>query len=198
MKDTKGYFNKLSSDLDSALQKNAAVAAKGRPSDAEDAANLLTATKSCFRYTALDYVHQISMLQSRKRHEVMDSILSAVQAHGDFFGKGQAMFEPTPAAAASASAARPKTTSAVGGGLGAFASELEVRIAGLRAESASLERRMEKRHTQVSQCEEQEGGGGTSSSSPGQLHQGYLFKRGQNAFKTWNRRWFYLQVFPIK
>ena len=22
--------------------------------------------------------------------------------------------------------------------------------------------------------------------------QGYLFKRGQNAFRTWNRRWFYL------
>jgi hypothetical protein len=22
--------------------------------------------------------------------------------------------------------------------------------------------------------------------------EGYLFKRGQNAFRTWNRRWFYL------
>ena len=23
--------------------------------------------------------------------------------------------------------------------------------------------------------------------------EGYLFKRGQNAFRTWNRRWFYLE-----
>ena len=34
MKETKGYFNKISNDLDSALSKNAAVS-KGRPGDLE-------------------------------------------------------------------------------------------------------------------------------------------------------------------
>ena len=48
MKETRGYFNKISNDLDSALSKNAAVS-KSRPSDLEDSSNLLTATRSCFR-----------------------------------------------------------------------------------------------------------------------------------------------------
>ncbi len=59
LKDTRGYFNKISTDLDSALQKNAAASPRGRPAEADDAANLLTATRSCFRYTALDYVYQV-------------------------------------------------------------------------------------------------------------------------------------------
>jgi Arf-GAP/coiled-coil/ANK repeat/PH domain-containing protein len=63
MKETKGYFNKISNDLDSALSKNAA-ASKSRPADIEDASNLLTATRSCFRYTGMDYVFQIAMLQA--------------------------------------------------------------------------------------------------------------------------------------
>ena len=52
MKETRGYFNKISNDLDSALTKNAAVS-KSRPSDLEDASNLLTATRSCFRSDSL-------------------------------------------------------------------------------------------------------------------------------------------------
>ena len=52
MKETRGYFNKISNDLDSALTKNAAVS-KSRPSDLEDASNLLTATRSCFRFVCL-------------------------------------------------------------------------------------------------------------------------------------------------
>ena len=52
MKETRGYFNKISNDLDSALTKNAAVS-KSRPSDLEDASNLLTATRSCFRFAVL-------------------------------------------------------------------------------------------------------------------------------------------------
>ena len=53
MKETKGYFNKISNDLDSAFNKNAAVS-KSRPSDLEDASNLLTIPRSCFRYTGMD------------------------------------------------------------------------------------------------------------------------------------------------
>ena len=58
MKDTRGYFNKISNDLDSALNKNAA-ASKSRPVEVEDATNFLTATQGCFRYTTLDYVYQV-------------------------------------------------------------------------------------------------------------------------------------------
>ena len=58
MKDTRGYFNKISNDLDGALNKNAA-ASKSRPTEVEDATNFLTATQGCFRYTTLDYVYQV-------------------------------------------------------------------------------------------------------------------------------------------
>ena len=81
MKDTKGYFNKISTDLDSALAKNSS-ASKSRPGDVEDASNLLTATQSCFRYTTLDYVYQISMLQSKKKHEVLEALLGCVKSYG--------------------------------------------------------------------------------------------------------------------
>jgi len=73
MRETKGYFNKISNDLDSALNKNSA-ASKGRTTDLEDTSNLLTATRSCFRYTGMDYVYQISMLQSQKRYIILDSL----------------------------------------------------------------------------------------------------------------------------
>ena len=59
MKDTRGYFNKISSDLDSSLNKNSAVS-KSKPNEIEECTNLLQATQSCFRYTALDYVYQVS------------------------------------------------------------------------------------------------------------------------------------------
>ena len=58
MRDTRGYFNKISSDLDSSLNKNSAVS-KSRPNEIEECTNLLRATQSCFRYTALDYVYQV-------------------------------------------------------------------------------------------------------------------------------------------
>ena len=58
MKDTRGYFNKISSDLDSSLNKNSAVS-KSKPNEIEECTNLLQATQSCFRYTALDYVYQV-------------------------------------------------------------------------------------------------------------------------------------------
>jgi len=51
-------FNKISTDLDSALSKNAAVN-RSKFVEVEDATNYLMATQSCFRYTALDYVYQV-------------------------------------------------------------------------------------------------------------------------------------------
>ena len=56
MKETRGYFNKLSRDLDDALHKNSAVSkSKSRPADMEDASNYLTATRSCFRWVHTSY-----------------------------------------------------------------------------------------------------------------------------------------------
>jgi Arf-GAP/coiled-coil/ANK repeat/PH domain-containing protein len=174
MRDTKGYFNKISGDLDSALAKNAA-ASKGKPGDVDDASNVLTATRSCFRYTTLDYVYQISMLQSKKGHEVLEALVKYFDAYGDLFLRGVGLFD--------------------GDEFRQQGESLKSNISEMKAGSKALEKNLEKRHGYVSQNEVevmeqrqrqqlQVGKGGTV--------EGYLFKRGQNAFRTWNRRWFYL------
>jgi len=169
MKETKGYFNKISNDLDSALSKNAAVS-KSRPSELEDASNLLTATRSCFRYTGMDYVYQISMLQARKRHVVLDVLANYMSAYRTFFHQGSDLFSD----------------------LDPFLKQLMVNVQGMQESSTVLEKHLEKRHTYVTQSDLAT----LSADIPGKSKpvriEGYLFKRGQNAFRTWNRRWFYL------
>ena len=58
MKETKRVYDRISDDLDSALTKNA-QAQKTKPSDIEEVNNVLTATRSAFGHTALDYVFQV-------------------------------------------------------------------------------------------------------------------------------------------
>lgn len=169
MKDTKGYFNKISNDLDSALQKNATVS-KSRPGDVEDAANLLTATQSCFRYTTMDYVFQITMLQAKKKHEVLKSLLAFLITYGEFFERGSSAFSDWQS-----------DKQSLGG-----------HIMDLQQVSSTLEKHLEKRHTHVSQGSHNEIEVPSAGRHDVKL-EGYLFKRGQNAFRIWNRRWFYLQ-----
>ena len=45
------------------------------------------------RYTALDYVYQISMLQSHKRHEVLEALLLSARAHAEMFRKGNELMQ---------------------------------------------------------------------------------------------------------
>jgi len=174
MRETKGYFNKISNDLDSALTKNAAVS-KSRPSDLEDASNLLTATRSCFRYTGMDYVYQISMLQQKKKHVVLDSLANFMSAYNTFFHQGSDLFSD----------------------IEPFLRQLQGNLQVMAESHLVLEKQLEKRHTYVTQAETLETGtgagevGGTGKGKPVKI-EGYLFKRGQNAFRTWNRRWFYL------
>jgi len=169
MKETKGYFNKISNDLDSALSKNAA-ASKSRPGELEDASNLLTATRSCFRYTGMDYVYQISMLQDRKRHVVLDSMASFMNAFNAYFHQGAEVFKD----------------------VDPFLKQLMNNIQAMRESSMLLEKQLEKRHTYVTQSEIASFNASGEGRNKGVKIEGYLFKRGQNAFRTWNRRWFYL------
>merc|ERR1719192_308721 len=173
MKETRGYFNKISNDLDSALTKNAAVS-KSRPSDLEDASNLLTATRSCFRYTGMDYVYQISMLQHKKKHLVLDSLSDYMTGFRTFFTQGSDLFSDSDP----------------------YLRQLKDNLAGMAKTTASLEKKLEKRHTYVTQAESLDSkqldlSVETGKGKPVRI-EGYLFKRGQNAFRTWNRRWFYL------
>jgi len=161
MKDTRGYFNKISSDLDSSLNKNSAVS-KSKPNEIEECTNLLQATQSCFRYTALDYVYQISILQSKKRTEVLESMLGLVKSYSNHFHEGQEYF----------------------GDLDVFTQQLSIEIDTMRTKTDTLDKQLEKRHKCVSDLDKEENT---------IRIEGYLFKRGKNAFRVWNRRWFYLE-----
>ena len=55
----------------------------------------------------------------------------------------------------------------------------------------SLEKNLEKRHTYVTQPDTLSLADTIQPGKPVKI-EGYLFKRGSSAFRTWNRRWFYL------
>lgn len=60
----------------------------------------------------------------------------------------------------------------------------------MRDETRDIEKDVENSHALVSIPEITSAIGTGDSKSP--KLEGYLFKRTSNAFKTWNRRWFYL------
>ncbi|KAL9695419.1 hypothetical protein quinque_014704 [Culex quinquefasciatus] len=196
VKDYKQIFTKVSENMDVAVYKNSQVN-KNRPVDIVEAENLLSATKSCFNHAALDYVNYITMLQNRKRHEILSTLLSYIQACSTYFHQGSDLCED----------------------FGEFFKTLDVEIGNMRGEYNLLDKQMQNRHTCVNELADNgekslaslssgggtpslisnaSGGGGEPSSSqqqpytnrPPNYMEGYLFKRTSNAFKTWNRRWF--------
>lgn len=72
-KDYKNTFVKASESYDTALTRNA-QANKNRPQEIMEAANMLSAASSNFRYTALDYVNVLTLLQSKKMPEILSTV----------------------------------------------------------------------------------------------------------------------------
>ncbi|XP_054768596.1 arf-GAP with coiled-coil, ANK repeat and PH domain-containing protein 2-like [Lytechinus pictus] len=87
VKEAKRLFYKISDDYDNALHKNAQTV-RTKPLEAEETLNVLTATRSAFGHTALDYVFQINIVQSKERHEVLNTLLSFMHAQFTFFHQG--------------------------------------------------------------------------------------------------------------
>uniref|UniRef100_A0A8C3HSV1 Arf-GAP with coiled-coil, ANK repeat and PH domain-containing protein n=1 Tax=Chrysemys picta bellii TaxID=8478 RepID=A0A8C3HSV1_CHRPI len=59
-KESKKQFEKVSEEKENALAKNAQVQ-RNKQHEVEEATNILTATRKCFRHIALDYVLQVSV-----------------------------------------------------------------------------------------------------------------------------------------
>ncbi|XP_059049173.1 arf-GAP with coiled-coil, ANK repeat and PH domain-containing protein 2 [Achroia grisella] len=183
VKESKHHFDKISNDLDIALTRNSQVS-RHKSADVEEIMNLLVATRSCFRHTALDHVHKITMLQVRKRHEILATFLSYLQACCTYYHQGADLSED----------------------LEPFLRTTAEEVSTMRNDTKTLDKEMENRHTIVnskdtvlpscktSQQENDTKDGllGTPCLKNMPRMQGYLFKRTSNAFKTWNRRWFYL------
>ncbi|XP_078063790.1 arf-GAP with coiled-coil, ANK repeat and PH domain-containing protein 2-like isoform X2 [Mustelus asterias] len=172
-KDAKKQFDKVSEEKENALVKNAQVQ-RNKQHEIEEATNILTATRKCFRHIALDYVLQINVLQSKRRSEILKSMLSFMYAHLTFFHQGYDLFME----------------------LEPYMKELGAQLDQLVVDAAKEKRDMEQKHSTIQQKD-------FSSDDPkiefnidaanGIVMEGYLYKRASNAFKTWNRRWFSIQ-----
>ncbi|KPP74691.1 arf-GAP with coiled-coil, ANK repeat and PH domain-containing protein 2-like, partial [Scleropages formosus] len=90
-REAKKQFDKVSEEKEVALAKNA-QAARNKQHEVEEATNILTATRKCFRHVVLDYVLQINVLQSKRRSEILKSMLSFMYAHLTFFHQGYDLF----------------------------------------------------------------------------------------------------------
>lgn len=92
VKDYRNLFQKVSENLDSALVKNAQVN-KNKPSDVLEAENFLAATRSCFQHTTLDYVNSVTMMQAKKKPDILSTLLSYVQACSTYYHQGSDLCE---------------------------------------------------------------------------------------------------------
>ncbi|XP_064418360.1 arf-GAP with coiled-coil, ANK repeat and PH domain-containing protein 2 [Latimeria chalumnae] len=172
-KDAKKQFDKVSEEKENALVKNA-QAPRNKLHEAEEATNILTATRKCFRHIALDYVLQINVLQSKRRSEVLKSMLSYMYSHLTFFHQGYDLFSE----------------------LEPYMKELGGQLDQLVVDAAKEKRDMEQKHSTIQQKDFSSDESKLEynvDAANGIFMEGYLFKRASNAFKTWNRRWFSIQ-----
>ncbi|XP_078246410.1 arf-GAP with coiled-coil, ANK repeat and PH domain-containing protein 2 isoform X1 [Pogona vitticeps] len=172
-KDAKKQFEKVSEEKENALAKNAQVP-RNKQHEIEEAANILTATRKCFRHIALDYVLQINVLQSKRRSEILKSMLSFMYAHLAFFHQGYDLFSE----------------------LGPYMKDLGAQLDRLAADAAREKKEMEQKHSTIQQKDLSSDDTKLEyhmDAANGMVMEGYLFKRASNAFKTWNRRWFSIQ-----
>ncbi|XP_064408927.1 arf-GAP with coiled-coil, ANK repeat and PH domain-containing protein 1 [Latimeria chalumnae] len=172
-KETKKEFDKSSENFESALHRNA-QAPRNKQHEADEASSALLTAQKVFRSEALDYVLQINVIQSKKKTDTLQSVLSLMDSQTVFYHQG---FEALKA-------------------LEKYRKELADKLHQLVLNSAREKRDMEQKHTAIKQkdisfddlmfeC--------NKDAPNGIVMEGYLYKRASNAFKTWSRRWFSIQ-----
>ncbi|XP_058616925.1 arf-GAP with coiled-coil, ANK repeat and PH domain-containing protein 2-like isoform X1 [Onychostoma macrolepis] len=172
-KEAKKQFDKVSEEKEAALSKNA-QAPRNKQHEVEEATNILNATRKCFRHIVLDYVLQINVLQSKRRSEILKSMLSFMYAHLTFFHQGYDLFSE----------------------LQPLMKQLTGQLDQLVIDSAKERKDMEMKHSTIQQKDFSNDDTKLEynvDAESGIVMEGYLFKRASNAFKTWNRRWFSIQ-----
>uniref|UniRef100_A0A8C2HE32 Arf-GAP with coiled-coil, ANK repeat and PH domain-containing protein n=1 Tax=Cyprinus carpio TaxID=7962 RepID=A0A8C2HE32_CYPCA len=186
-KETKKQFDKVREDMEIAQVKNA-QAPRNKPHEVEEATCTLITTRKCFRHLALDYVLQINVLQAKKKFEILDSMLSFMQAQYSLFQQGFNLLDE----------------------IDPYMKKLAAELDQLVIDSAMEKREMEHKHATIQQAAlflawqdfayDDSKVEFNVDAPNGVVMEGYLFKRASNAFKTWNslfssltRRWFSIQ-----
>uniref|UniRef100_A0A8C6LXX9 Arf-GAP with coiled-coil, ANK repeat and PH domain-containing protein n=1 Tax=Nothobranchius furzeri TaxID=105023 RepID=A0A8C6LXX9_NOTFU len=172
-KETKKHFDRVREDMEIAQVKNA-QAPRNKPHEVEEATSALIITRKCFRHLALDYVLQINVLQAKKKFEILDAMLSFMQAQYSLFQQGYNLLDE----------------------LDPYMKKLASELDQLVIDSAMEKREMEHKHATIQQRDFSYDDSKVEfivDAPNGVVMEGYLFKRASNAFKTWNRRWFSIQ-----
>lgn len=172
-KEAKKQFDKVSEEKEAALSKNA-QAPRNKQHEVDEATNILNATRKCFRHIVLDYVLQINVLQSKRRSEILKSMLSFMYAHLTFFHQGYDLFSE----------------------LQPLMKHLTLQLDQLMVDAAKERKDMEVKHSTIQKKDFSNDDTKLEynvDAENGIVMEGYLFKRASNAFKTWNRRWFSIQ-----
>uniref|UniRef100_A0A096LV58 Arf-GAP with coiled-coil, ANK repeat and PH domain-containing protein n=1 Tax=Poecilia formosa TaxID=48698 RepID=A0A096LV58_POEFO len=172
-KETKKHFDRVREDMEIAQVKNA-QAPRNKPHEVEEATSALSITRKCFRHLALDYVLQINVLQAKKKFEILDAMLSFMNAQFSLFQQGYNLLDE----------------------LDPYMKKLAAELDQLVIHSAMEKREMEHKHATIQQRDFSYDDSKVEfnvDAPSGVVMEGYLFKRASNAFKTWNRRWFSIQ-----
>uniref|UniRef100_A0A3Q2SST6 Arf-GAP with coiled-coil, ANK repeat and PH domain-containing protein n=1 Tax=Fundulus heteroclitus TaxID=8078 RepID=A0A3Q2SST6_FUNHE len=172
-KETKKHFDRVREDMEIAQVKNA-QAPRNKPHEVEEATSALSITRKCFRHLALDYVLQINVLQAKKKFEILDAMLSFMNAQYSLFQQGYNLLDE----------------------LDPYMKKLATELDQLVIDSAMEKREMEHKHATIQQRDFSYDDSKVEfnvDAPNGVVMEGYLFKRASNAFKTWNRRWFSIQ-----
>lgn len=73
----RSYLEKLQQEYENSLQRNSAIP-KGKNVEAEEALNALSAARINYRSAAVEMVYSITILQQRKRFEILDNVWVAL------------------------------------------------------------------------------------------------------------------------
>ncbi|XP_069501713.1 arf-GAP with coiled-coil, ANK repeat and PH domain-containing protein 1 isoform X2 [Ambystoma mexicanum] len=172
-KDTRKDFDKSSETLEGALQHNAEVPRK-KQHEVDEASGTLQSARKAFRDKALDYVLEINSIQSKKKFEIMQFMLSFMEAQFCYFQQGHRVLQE----------------------LEKYRTDLAAQLHQMVLETAREKRDMEQRHIVIKQKDLSHDDAMMefkADAPSGIVMEGYLFKRASNAFKTWSRRWFSIQ-----
>ncbi|KAL5491229.1 hypothetical protein EMCRGX_G016476 [Ephydatia muelleri] len=175
VKETKKTFDRISDDLNTAINRSAHTP-KTKPQEAEEASVILANMETQFSHHAIDYGYQVNTIHCEKGHEVVHNLLTFMRAQSSFFSQGYDLFKV----------------------YDPFISELTNTAEALKKESCVEMDKMSKRHSLVVTQHLQDGSPDEpllpmdNPAAPIEIS-GYLFKKGSSGFKSWSRRYFVLK-----
>lgn len=172
-KDTRKEFERCSETLDNALNRNA-QAPRGKQHEVEEASNALLNARKAFRSGALDYVLEINVIESKKKTDILNAVLSLMETQAQFFQQSHQSLKD----------------------LDSYRKKLSDEHTQLVLNAAREKRDMEQRHVAIKKKDityDDSIMDYCADSATGIVMEGYLYKRASNAFKTWSRRWFSIQ-----